>query len=380
MSAPMLAAMSNRRWVAETALLALAGLSLAACATAPTPAPVAGSGTGTEGQPSSRYAGYRVGQPYQVRGVWYTPKEQPSYDEIGIASWYGEQFHNRYTADGEVFDMTLPSAAHTTLPLPSLVEVTNLANGKRLIVRVNDRGPFIDGRIIDLSKEAAAELGFVAAGVTKVRVRYVGRAADPGGMSARQQVASAAPTPAKSPVKLAAQSPAPAPAPAQTPPPAAAHGFGLVTLADTTAPALAPPVVRAGASAPAAQTDYDYTSAPKRPIPYGQLGPAQAAPVVRAPATAPLPDVDSLLGPQASAGAPGSYELQAGTFATEDAARRFASRLTSGGLPEVRVMHDELGVTYQVVLHGLAGPTEAAAARTEAVALGATRALIVGGS
>ena len=353
MSAPMLAAKSNRRWVAEAALLALAGLSLAACASAPMPGPGPAPVAGTEGQPSSRYAGYRVGQPYQVRGVWYTPKEQPNYDEIGVASWYGEQFHNRYTADGEVFDMTLPSAAHTTLPLPSLVEVTNLANGKRLIVRVNDRGPFIDGRIIDLSKEAAAELGFVTAGVTKVRVRYVGRAADPGGMSVRQQVASAAPTPPKSPVKLAAQ--APAPAPGQPPVPAAA-------------------------SQGASQADYDYISAPKRPIPYGQLGPAQAVPAVRAPATAPLPDVDSLLGPQASAGAPGTYELQAGTFATEDAARRFAARLTSGGLPEVRVMHDELGVTYQVVLHGLAGPTEAAAARREAVALGASQALIVGGS
>lgn len=359
-------------------MLALAGLSLAACASAP--APVAG--LGAQGQPSSRYAGYKVGQPYQVRGVWYAPKEQPNYDEIGIASWYGEQFHNRYTADGEVFDMTLPSAAHTTLPLPSLVEVTNLANGKRLIVRVNDRGPFIDGRVIDLSKEAAAELGFVTAGVTKVRVRYVGRAPDPGGMSARQEVASAAPAPARPIAKSPVERPVQLAAQATARPPAAAapHGFGLVTLADTGAPK--PPAARAAATAPRndGQADYDYTTAPRRPIPYGQLGPAQAAPAIRAPATAPLPDVDTLLGPQASAGAPGSYELQAGTFATEDAARRFAARLTGGGLPEVRVMHDELGVTYQVVLHGLAGRTEAAAAQNEAVALGATRALIVGGS
>jgi len=380
MDAAASAAKTNTRWIARGAMLALAGLTLAACASAP--APVAG--IGAQGQPSSRYSGYKVGQPYQVRGVWYTPKEQPNYDEIGIASWYGEQFHNRYTADGEVFDMTLPSAAHTTLPLPSLVEVTNLANGKRLIVRVNDRGPFVDGRVIDLSKEAAAELGFVTAGVTKVRVRYVGRASDPGGMSARQQVASAAPAPApqtakapaqpaaqpaaKPPVQLAAQS---APGARAAPAP---HGFGLVTLADTAAP------TQPAARAPAPQADYDYTTAPRRPIPYGQLGPAQAAPAVRAPATAPLPDVDALLGPQASANGPGSYELQAGTFATEDAARRFAARLTSGGLPEVRPVRDELGVTYQVVLHGLAGRTEAAAAQNEAVALGATRALIVGGS
>ena len=366
MSEAVWAAQSRKRWAAEAAVLAVAGLTLAACAGGPAPAPVRGAvggaaaGPGTGGQPSSRYSGYKVGQPYQVRGVWYYPKEQPGYDEIGIASWYGEQFHNHYTADGEVFDMTLPSAAHTTLPLPSLVEVTNLANGRTLVVRVNDRGPFVDGRIIDLSKEAAAELGFVTAGVTQVRVRYVGRATDPGGMSARQELASAP------------KAPAPAPA----------------------APQLAE------VSAPKAQADYDYSTAPKRPIPYTQLdsaqaapparpadsdvgvllgyGPAQAAPAVRAP----TPEVDSLLspGPQASAAAPGTYELMAGTFATEDAARRFASRLTGGGLPEIQVVHDELGITYQVVLHGLAGPTEAAAARNEAVALGATRALIVGGS
>jgi rare lipoprotein A len=360
MSAANCAADGARRWIAEAALLALAGLSLAACASAP--APVAG--VETQGQPSPRYSGYRVGEPYQVHGVWYYPKEQPNYDEIGIASWYGEQFHNHYTADGEVFDMTLSSAAHTTLPLPSLVEVTNLANGKTLVVRVNDRGPFVDGRIIDLSKEAAAELGFVTAGVTRVRVRYMGRAADPGGMSARQQLASA-----------------PKPPAAAAPP----HALGLVTLA--------------AAGAPKASAVYDYASAPKRPIPYSQLAQAQPAPAAAtaavpasaaalstasAVAKAPLPDVDALLGSgpstPASPVARGAYDLQAGTFATEDAARRFASGLTGGGLPEVQVLHDGAGISYQVVVHGLAGPTEAAAARSEAIALGATRALIVGGS
>jgi rare lipoprotein A len=360
MSAANCAADGARRWIAEAVLLTLAGLSLAACAGGP--APVAG--VETQGQPSPRYSGYRVGEPYQVRGVWYYPKEQPNYDEIGIASWYGEAFHNRYTADGEVFDMTLPSAAHTTLPLPSLVEVTNLANGKTLVVRVNDRGPFVDGRIIDLSKEAAAELGFVTAGVTRVRVRYMGRATDPGGMSARQQLASAPKPPAAA---------------------AAPHALGLVTLADTRT------------SKPS--TEYDFSTAPKKPIPYSQFAQAQSAPAaatVAVPASAaamstasavakaPLPDVDALLGPgppaPANPAARASYDLQAGTFATEDAARRFASGLTGGGLPEVQVVHDGAGITYQVVVHGLAGPSEAAAARSEAIALGATRAQILGGS
>ena len=133
----------SRNWTAQAALLALAALTLTACASGP---PRNLSGPGVSGAPTSRYSGYRVGRPYQVNGIWYYPKDQPNYDEIGIASWYGEQFHNHYTADGEVFDMHLPSAAHKTLPLPSLVEVTNLANGRTLIVRVNDRGPFIDGR------------------------------------------------------------------------------------------------------------------------------------------------------------------------------------------------------------------------------------------
>ena len=165
------------------AALALAGLSLAACASVGPRYPLHGgyggatADNGGGSQPPSRYSGYRVGKPYEINGRWYTP-QQPDYDEVGTASWYGEQFHNHYTADGEVFDMHLPSAAHKTLPLPSLVEVTNLANGRKIVVRVNDRGPFVDGRIIDMSKEAAIELGFYGQGVTQVRVRYVGQAPD----------------------------------------------------------------------------------------------------------------------------------------------------------------------------------------------------------
>ena len=93
-------------------------------------------------------------RPYQIRGRWYHPAEQPDYEETGLASWYGDQFHGRPTATGERFDMNALTAAHKTLPLPGLVEVTNLANGRRIVVRVNDRGPFVDGRIIDLSRGA----------------------------------------------------------------------------------------------------------------------------------------------------------------------------------------------------------------------------------
>ena len=119
---------------------------------------------------------YQVGKPYKVRGKWYHPKEQPGYDKVGIASWYGPNFHGRLTANGEVFDQNMLSAAHPTLPLPSYVRVTNVANGISTLVRVNDRGPFAHGRMIDLSSKAADVLRIKQQGTAKVRVQYVGKA------------------------------------------------------------------------------------------------------------------------------------------------------------------------------------------------------------
>lgn len=116
---------------------------------------------------------YKVGSPYQVGGVWYHPKEQRNYDETGIASWYGPDFHGKATANGEAFDMNDVSAAHQTLPLPTMVRVTNLENGRSLLVRINDRGPFVNGRIIDLSRRSAQLLGFHDKGTAKVRVTVV---------------------------------------------------------------------------------------------------------------------------------------------------------------------------------------------------------------
>ena len=119
---------------------------------------------------------YKVGAPYQSGGVWYVPAEQPNYDETGLASWYGDAFNGKATANGEIFDMYGVSGAHATLPMPSIVEVTNLDNGRTLQVRMNDRGPFHPGRVIDLSRGAADRLGFAVAGTAHVRVRYVGPA------------------------------------------------------------------------------------------------------------------------------------------------------------------------------------------------------------
>ncbi|MCB1487369.1 MAG: septal ring lytic transglycosylase RlpA family protein [Bauldia sp.] len=117
-----------------------------------------------------------VGKPYRVAGKTYVPRDQPNYSKTGLASWYGPNFHGRKTANGEVFDMNDLTAAHPTLPLPSYVRVTNLSNGRSVVVRVNDRGPFSSNRIIDVSAQAAAMLDFKRAGTAKVQVDYVGPA------------------------------------------------------------------------------------------------------------------------------------------------------------------------------------------------------------
>ncbi|WP_083842537.1 septal ring lytic transglycosylase RlpA family protein [Bradyrhizobium sp. ORS 375] len=129
------------------------------------------------GEPVPKGGGvYRIGKPYTVAGKTYVPEEDVNYRAEGMASWYGDDFHGRLTANGEVFDMTSLTAAHPTLPLPSYARVTNLANGKSLIVRINDRGPYHGNRLIDVSNKAADLLEFKGNGIAKVRVEYVGRA------------------------------------------------------------------------------------------------------------------------------------------------------------------------------------------------------------
>jgi rare lipoprotein A len=118
----------------------------------------------------------QIGRPYKVRGKMYYPKEDKNYKKVGSASWYGDAFHGRLTANGEIYDMTHLTAAHPTMPLPSYARVTNLKNGNSVIVRVNDRGPYSHGRLIDLSKRAAEMLDYTHSGTAKVQVEYVGRA------------------------------------------------------------------------------------------------------------------------------------------------------------------------------------------------------------
>lgn len=116
---------------------------------------------------------YKVGKPYEVAGKWYHPQEYKQYKNTGVASWYGKPFHGRATANGEVYNQNSLTAAHPTLPLPSVVRVTNLENGRSVILRVNDRGPFAKGRIIDVSSQAAKVLGFYEQGTARVKVELL---------------------------------------------------------------------------------------------------------------------------------------------------------------------------------------------------------------
>lgn len=154
---------------------ALAGAALAGCAETTFAVNAAKQATSS---PTSQQGIYKVGDPYQINGVWYYPSEDYNYDETGIASYYGGEkqgvdFHGRLTANGEIYDMNALTAAHRTLPMPSLVRVTNLENGRAIVLRVNDRGPYARGRIIDLSRRAAQLLGFYGAGTARVRVQML---------------------------------------------------------------------------------------------------------------------------------------------------------------------------------------------------------------
>ncbi|TPL80568.1 septal ring lytic transglycosylase RlpA family protein [Mesorhizobium sp. B2-3-14] len=180
------------RRVATVALLAASAALLAACASQPEPKGMVYKKTrskeyfaeteyGVKASPRAafmRRGGGRdqLGKPYQVRGKWYYPKEDKKYAMVGLASWYGDAFHGRLTANGEVYDMAHLTAAHPTMPLPSYARVTNLETGSSVIVRVNDRGPYHEGRIIDVSERAAQMLDYDKVGTAKVKVEYVGRA------------------------------------------------------------------------------------------------------------------------------------------------------------------------------------------------------------
>lgn len=321
------------RYMRLTALL-LAGVSLAACSTVSPRYP--SHTTGPQTAPPAQ-GEYKVGKPYQVGGVWYVPREQPNYDQTGVASWYGEQFHMKATANGEMFDMATVSAAHTTLPLPSMVEVTNLDNGRKLVVRVNDRGPFVGDRIIDLSREAARQLGYDRQGLARVRVRYVGPApllAPDGGL----RYANAKPYPTRLPAAVAAAS-------------SVAAGVDPVMELATAAPRAAPVRTAITSEALPPLTGSDISSTPIPPAP----GPVNVSAI----------PIKSAL------------RVQAGAFSSEVNAQRAVSQLSATGTASIEALQRDGLTLYRVVLPAPEDEAAAYALRDRVAEIGFVDARVV---
>ena len=285
--------------------------SLAACGSS------SKGGGGTPGSSVAQRGTYKVGQPYKIDGVTYTPQETFTLTETGMASWYGPGFHGKSTANGERYDQTDRTAAHRTLQMPAIVRVTNLENGRSTVVRVNDRGPFARSRVIDLSRTAAEEIDMVGKGTARVRIDQlqaeslaVKDVALSGGGPAEQQQAV---------VQLASGSraaPTPAPAPAPAPVPVAAP----------------PPVMQASYEpppAPAAAVQTVYAPPPRTGTPFG--APRSASGDVP-------PTIASLSATTATA-TPSSqlngFFVQVGAFTTQENAEKQRGAVRSYGNPEI---------------------------------------------
>jgi rare lipoprotein A len=240
-----------------------------------------------EGEPVPKGGGaYKLGKPYNINGRTYVPAENAHYRAEGIASWYGRDFHGRLTANGEVYDMHSISAAHTTLPMPCYVRVTNLNNGRSIVVRVNDRGPYHRDRVIDLSIGTAKALDFYHKGVARVRVEYVGRAPIEGSDDAMLMATlrEGSPAPAPSKVMVAAAKPfIPKPDDEAKAPAQPERSYALASASSRPA--------KPASLSEIAASDHAKTKPAPRPA-YASAAPAPEPP----PASAPAPLPPSLFG------------------------------------------------------------------------------------
>jgi rare lipoprotein A len=291
-------------------LALLAGcLAVGGCAETRNAAPYPVTEADTQAGPSGTF---KVGKPYQIQGVWYYPSEDYDFDETGIASWYGPDFHGKYTANGERFDQNEVSGAHRTLPMPCFIRVTNLDNGRSLVVRVNDRGPFAHGRILDLSRRAAQLLGMELTGTAKVRVQIM---ADESRTLALQ----------------------------------------LKSKGEVTQVAAAPrPSVQAEALAPPARGR-------EAPPPKARPGLTRSPPATVAAASEPLPDARQLETQQVllMPVKPTQMYIQTGAFSQFNNAHRMSSALSGVGNATVTQVHAKGGALFRVRLGPL--PTVEAA-------------------
>lgn len=328
------------RFPVRLGLAALLAVSLGACGSS-------GKGGGASASAPQRGT-YKVGSPYTIEGVVYTPKEEFNRVETGVASWYGPGFHGKSTANGERYDQSDRTAAHRTLQMPSIVRVTNLDNGQSTVVRINDRGPFARSRVIDLSRTAAEELDVVGKGTARVRIEQlqaeslaVKEVAISGGGPAEQhaavaQLSSGRRTPAAAPraVEVAASAPPP-PQPEPQPQPQQAprmvwNGAPQQVVVETNGGAPASSVtvaslVSTAASPPVAGAFYVQT---------GAFSTAENAErqrdAVRSYGTTEVS--------QGSAGGRDVFRVRLGPYTTSDAAGIVADRLKRSGYGDARVV------------------------------------------
>jgi rare lipoprotein A len=320
----------SRRLVQHLVIIGLV-VGLAACAGHRSTPSAANRGQGT----------YKVGDPYEIDGVWYYPHEDWSYDQTGIASWYGEDFHGKFTANGEIFDLNALTAAHKTLPMPCVVQVTNLENGRSIQLRVNDRGPYVAGRIIDVSRRAAQLLGFEAQGTAKVRVKLLVPQSIEVASLARHNGGALPPNPAyAAPVapvlaqtlqpapdtRVAAAEPQPAPPPAPAPQPAPVAA----------APAPAPASTPAAAPMPAALV----TVVPVKPSQiYIQAG-AFAVPGNAQKVKSRLDGLGTVNVTGATVNGVQIYRVRLGPIGSVDEADKLLDRVLATGISEARIIVD----------------------------------------
>lgn len=340
----------SRFWASMSLWFCIAVLS--ACSTGPD-VPSGGGGL------------YKVGDPYQINGVWYYPREDYDYDEAGIASWYGPGFNGQRTANGEIYNELELTAAHTTLPMPSLVRVTNLDNGKALVVRINDRGPFKPGRIIDMSRRGAQLLGFDGVGTAKVRVQVLEEeskalkmaalARSPARVASRRTdtVAQAAPVPVAAPrkpvevVALPPVEPVAAPPPRASAPPAPPTRPSAVQAPVTT---LASPIETRpdrNAAVPDRNMAVLELAAADRPIVREEIKTVPGT--MRGERFLPRPEVERVPVPANS-----RIFVQAGSFAQKDNADRLSGRLSAIAPTEVKSATVQNRQLYRVLVGPLA--------------------------
>jgi rare lipoprotein A len=341
----------------ELALLVALGFILAGCSSSGPQSSEHHSAGYHRGQPS-----YKVGSPYQINGKWYTPQVDYSYDETGLASWYGAAFDGQATANGEIFNLNELSAAHKTLPLPSVVEVTNLQNGRSLRLRVNDRGPYVDRRILDVSRRAAQLLGFEMAGTTSVRVRIL--------KDESIQVAEAAKHGQSGSVQFAAAAAAPPPRPVPPPPPLMISPppsqFAAAPPPEPAPPPMRepPPQLAMAAAPPPQQFDTPRSRWPSL------ISPAHAE-------TLPTPSAVSPHAMAMAGSTSGRIFIQAGAFAMPENAQRVRARIAVLGNAQVVPAQVNGTALYRVRVGPFANEAEADRLLSKIVGSGYPTARIV---